>query len=83
MLPFLYRGERIRTSDLSVPNRALYQAEPRPAKKNSHCKQPTRIGQNYFLKSFYGLPFIWRFVLFRSKAEAQQLPIMNSATGKS
>ena len=24
------RGERIRTSDLSVPNRALYQAEPRP-----------------------------------------------------
>ncbi len=48
MLPFLYRGERIRTSDLSVPNRALYQAEPRPAKKNSHCKQPTPIGQNYF-----------------------------------
>ena len=26
------RGERIRTSDLSVPNRALYQAEPRPDK---------------------------------------------------
>src|SRR6185369_1041073 len=24
------RGERIRTSDLTVPNRALYQAEPRP-----------------------------------------------------
>ena len=24
------RGERIRTSDLSVPNAALYQAEPRP-----------------------------------------------------
>ena len=24
------RGEKIRTSDLSVPNRALYQAEPRP-----------------------------------------------------
>src|SRR5262245_44162825 len=29
--PFrINRGERIRTSDLSVPNRALYQAEPRP-----------------------------------------------------
>jgi hypothetical protein len=28
----IYRGERIRTSDLSVPNRALYQAEPRPVK---------------------------------------------------
>ena len=28
---FIYgRGERIRTSDLTVPNRALYQAEPRP-----------------------------------------------------
>jgi hypothetical protein len=27
---FIGRGERIRTSDLSVPNRALYQAEPRP-----------------------------------------------------
>ena len=26
------RGERIRTSDLSVPNAALYQAEPRPDK---------------------------------------------------
>jgi hypothetical protein len=24
------RGERIRTSDPSVPNRVLYQAEPRP-----------------------------------------------------
>jgi hypothetical protein len=24
------RGERIRTSDLLVPNQALYQAEPRP-----------------------------------------------------
>ncbi len=27
------RGERIRTSDLTVPNRALYQAEPRPDRK--------------------------------------------------
>ena len=27
------RGERIRTSDLTVPNRALYQAEPRPDKQ--------------------------------------------------
>jgi len=27
---FLYRGGGIRTPDLSVPNRALYQAEPRP-----------------------------------------------------
>ena len=30
MLDFNGRGERIRTSDLTVPNRALYQAEPRP-----------------------------------------------------
>jgi hypothetical protein len=26
------RGEWIRTTDLTVPNRALYQAEPRPDK---------------------------------------------------
>ena len=30
MLEINGRGERIRTSDLTVPNRALYQAEPRP-----------------------------------------------------
>ena len=30
MLDLTGRGERIRTSDLTVPNRALYQAEPRP-----------------------------------------------------
>src|SRR5213595_679880 len=29
------RGERIRTSDLTVPNRALYQAEPRPENADS------------------------------------------------
>src|SRR5678815_845201 len=31
------RGDWIRTSDLSVPNRALYQAEPRPDGKASVC----------------------------------------------
>ncbi len=30
------RGERIRTSDPSVPNRVLYQAEPRPDKRESY-----------------------------------------------
>ena len=35
------RGDWIRTSDLSVPNRALYQAEPRPdAKNDSTTPQP-------------------------------------------
>ena len=29
---FFYRGGGIRTPDLSVPNRALYQAEPRPVR---------------------------------------------------
>jgi hypothetical protein len=33
MLDLIGRGERIRTSDLTVPNRALYQAEPRPDRK--------------------------------------------------
>ena len=33
MVELIGRGERIRTSDLTVPNRALYQAEPRPDKR--------------------------------------------------
>jgi hypothetical protein len=33
MIDLIGRGERIRTSDLTVPNRALYQAEPRPDNK--------------------------------------------------
>ena len=33
------RGERIRTSDLSVPNAALYQAEPRPDKVGTWCRR--------------------------------------------
>jgi hypothetical protein len=33
------RGERIRTSDLSVPNAALYQAEPRPDKVGAWCRR--------------------------------------------
>jgi hypothetical protein len=37
------RGERIRTSDLSVPNRALYQAEPRP-----EVVQESFLSQNEF-----------------------------------
>ncbi len=32
-LEFAGRDERIRTSGLSVPNAALYQAEPHPVKK--------------------------------------------------
>jgi hypothetical protein len=35
MLDLTGRGERIRTSDLTVPNRALYQAEPRPVRQNA------------------------------------------------
>ena len=34
------RGERIRTSDLTVPNRALYQTEPRPANRNMSVGHP-------------------------------------------
>ena len=46
--PIILRGEKngrvdwIRTSDLSVPNRALYQAEPQPDKTKhmiQHIKQ--------------------------------------------
>ena len=37
MLDLIGRGERIRTSDLTVPNRALYQAEPRP---DILCQRP-------------------------------------------
>ena len=34
------RGDWIRTSDLSVPNRALYQAEPRPEAAKPECSTP-------------------------------------------
>ena len=43
------RGERIRTSDLSVPNAALYQAEPRPVingaggGSRTHMKLPSMV----------------------------------------
>ena len=43
------RGERIRTSDLSVPNAALYQAEPRPdwigagGGSRTHMKLPSMV----------------------------------------
>ena len=39
------RGERIRTSDLTVPNRALYQAEPRPVQQVFECKVPSCLSQ--------------------------------------
>jgi hypothetical protein len=43
---FYYRGGGIRTPDLSVPNRALYQAEPRPDKMAIiHAK---RLSSNRF-----------------------------------
>jgi hypothetical protein len=38
------RGERIRTSDLTVPNRALYQAEPRPD-KSLDSRFPDQLSQ--------------------------------------
>ena len=44
--PFLLsvfgRGERIRTSDPSVPNRVLYQAEPRPDTLEKRTPNGTR-----------------------------------------
>ncbi len=41
----------IRTSDLSIPNRALYQAEPRPAtvarvSYKKHIQVPNFTGEN-------------------------------------
>ena len=52
---FKSRGDWIRTSDLLVPNQALYQAEPRPgcsvkadqlpSREETHSKQTVRIGQ--------------------------------------
>ena len=39
---FFGRGERIRTSDPSVPNRVLYQAEPRPDKSVKEDRNTAR-----------------------------------------
>ena len=55
------RGERIRTSDLCVPNAALYQAEPRPdhrpldiaaANRAPNTSHPLGIGQGQSLSLF-------------------------------
>ncbi len=37
------RGGKIRTCDLSVPNRALYQAEPRPELSSVSYKKHTQV----------------------------------------
>jgi hypothetical protein len=37
------RGERIRTSDPSVPNRVLYQAEPRPDRAKPYLTPPSPV----------------------------------------
>ena len=37
------RGERIRTSDPSVPNRVLYQAEPRPDPTNAYLNPEATV----------------------------------------
>ncbi len=40
------RGERIRTSGLTVPNGALYQTEPRPVNSNQsvgHCPNYVKL----------------------------------------
>ena len=47
------RGEKIRTSDLTVPNRALYQAEPRPDKSIYESRLRQEISQ-LTLDSFCG-----------------------------
>lgn len=39
-LPQTSRGGRIRTDDLSDPNRALYQAEPRPVTNGKYSRPP-------------------------------------------
>ncbi len=41
------RGDWIRTSDFSVPNRALYHAEPRPDSPNSLTQ--ARLGNLIFM----------------------------------
>src|SRR5258707_3195640 len=40
---FFGRGERIRTSDPSDPNRVLYQAEPRPDRANAYLNPDATV----------------------------------------
>ena len=50
------RGEWIRTTDPSVPNRVLYQAEPRPDKSvNTHSTPTPPIEVNCFRASLWVL----------------------------
>ena len=52
MLDLIGRGERIRTSDLTVPNRALYQAEPRPDMVGMIGKRRGRCQTRFTLACF-------------------------------
>jgi hypothetical protein len=49
------RGGKIRTCDLTVPNRALYQAEPRPVILTFHegniTKERILLGKTHLVKS--------------------------------
>ena len=47
------RGEWIRTTDPSVPNRVLYQAEPRPDKGGEKRQLPATAGNRRAEISFY------------------------------
>jgi hypothetical protein len=44
------RGDWIRTNDLSVPNRALYQAEPRPVMNAYHSGAIDRLSKQQSLQ---------------------------------
>ena len=48
LMPFFLsngRGERIRTSDLTVPNRPRYQTALRPVNRNTEFRLPGRLSQ--------------------------------------
>ena len=69
--PFLLirsgRGDWIRTSDFSVPNRALYQAEPRPdgqpiLSQLSALRSIHRIGRSVLSDRMW--EFLWEFCGF-------------------
>ena len=51
--PKIGRGEWIRTTDPSVPNRVLYQAEPRPDKGGVKRQLPATAGNRRAEISFY------------------------------
>ena len=81
MLQSCSRGERIRTSGLSVPNRALYQTEPRPEYRSFNQQELPQsnliVGEARGAGQFGVVVLCVARVVARASASADSYPLFN------